>query len=83
MAEESLEIAHISAIMMSEIDFDKFYALSANKEGGFIGSTYKIAEWALEFYKQNKDTDWENLIWDEEISNFVKNKIYEYERNTR
>lgn len=71
-----LEIAQIASIISNNICdtmYEKFRI-------GYIATTYMIAEWALEFYELNKDTDWEDKLdkegcWDDCIIDFAFKKL--------
>lgn len=75
--DEVIEIAQIAAIMADEGRLDKLY----NKtQEGYIATTHLMAKWALEFYKLNVDTDWEELLdsegcWDDIIAKYTELKI--------
>lgn len=83
--EEIIEVAQIATIMSDENRFDYLYQIAKDKEGGYIGVAYKIGKWALEFYLNNRDKDWEAALddegcWDDIIINYTKQKIDEYKR---
>ena len=82
---EVLEVAQIAAIMSDNGYIDYFYQKAKDKEGGYIGVTYKIAEWALEFFLENRETNWEEKLdtegcWDDCITNYAKQKIEQYDK---
>lgn len=79
---EVLEIAQIAAIMSDEGRMDVLYQ-KCNL--GYMNTSYKIAEYALSFYLENENTNWEERLdtegcWDDCIINFVKDKIENYDR---
>jgi len=76
--DECLEIAQIAAIISDAI-LDGLYH---KMQEGYISTTQQIAKWALEFYNENINTNWEELLmsesgncWDDEIQQFANNKL--------
>jgi hypothetical protein len=56
------EIGAISVIISTEI-FEKLYEIFKSRgAGGFIDVSYEIANWAIEFEKKHRKTNWEDLL---------------------
>jgi len=84
--DETIEIAQIASIMCSNGHLDKLYEKLST---GLLDCTNQIAYYALEFYKETKNVDWEDFIdnpekygfdkqcicWDDAILNYIDRKI--------
>ncbi|MBP7845850.1 MAG: hypothetical protein KA007_00230 [Candidatus Pacebacteria bacterium] len=60
--ERHIEIAAISAII-SDVIFKKAYELFNNGNmGGYVYTAYELADWAVEFDKMHRKTNWEEIL---------------------
>lgn len=54
------EIAQISAIIADNICEELYEYNNSHSIGGYIYTTMQIAEWAVDFYYQTSNIDWED-----------------------
>lgn len=60
--ERHKEIAAISAII-SNVIFNKAYKLfNDGNMGGYIYTAFELADWAIEFDKMHRKTNWEEIL---------------------
>ena len=79
--EEAIEVGAIASIIADEGRNDMLYI---NPNIGYVDSSFLIGKWALEFFLNNENANWEKELdegkgcWDDIIAKYADNKIKEY-----
>lgn len=89
------EVGMVSAIISDHI-MKRLYAEMQKRGTGYISTVEKISEWAQEFVKKHKKTNWEDVLmegmktlhpksseiicWDDAVMDFANYKLEQFKK---